>query len=186
MIRAGFITALLAGAAAAEERILPFPIALGGAFSLVDDAGEARSEAAPDADLQLLFFGYASCQQICSAALPLMGAAAEELAADGITAVPVMVTVDPERDRPGTMGAKLTAHHPAFEGLTGTGEELQAVYDLFAVEKEVLFREPDGAPVYAHGSHIYVLDGAGAVLTLVPPILEPERIAEIAASYVVR
>lgn len=186
MIRVALVAALLAGAAEAEGQAAPFPIALGGAFTLVDDDGLARSEAAPDADLQLLFFGYANCEQICSAALPLMGAAADMLARDGIAAVPVMVTVDPERDRPGTMGAKLTPHHPAFEGLTGTGDALQSVYDLFAVEKEVLFHEPDGAPVYAHGSHIYVLDGAGEVLTLVPPILAPERVAEIASSYVAR
>ncbi|SFD57104.1 SCO family protein [Roseivivax sediminis] len=175
------LVVLTLGTARAET---PFPIALGGSFTLTDDNGAARTEAAEGADLQLLFFGYANCEQICSAALPLMGGAVDRLTEAGLAAVPVMVTVDPGRDRVGTMSATLAAHHPAFVGLTGTEAELQSVYDLFGVEKEILFRDPAGAPVYAHGSHIYLLDGAGRFLTLLPPILAPERLAEIAQGYI--
>ncbi|SLN51505.1 SCO1/SenC [Roseivivax jejudonensis] len=187
MIRALALLALLStGAAAAETAPAPFPITLGGPFTLVDDSGATRTERAPGADVQLLFFGYAICEQICSAALPLMGAAADMLARDGIAAVPVMVTIDPERDAVGTMGAKLRLHHPEFVGLTGDAAALAATRDLFGVEIEVLFHDPAGAPVYAHGSHIYLLDGDGGFLTLVPPILAPDRVADIAARYVTR
>ncbi|MBC7156056.1 MAG: SCO family protein, partial [Rhodobacteraceae bacterium] len=45
------------------------------------------------------------------------------------------------------------------------------------------FEDPEYGPVYAHGSHVYLLDPAGEVLTLLPPILGPARMAEIAAGY---
>ncbi|QFS84042.1 hypothetical protein FIU97_14905 [Roseivivax sp. THAF40] len=180
---------LAAGGAGAETPApagLPFPIALGGPFTLTDQSGAPRTEAAPEADLQLLFFGYANCRSICAVALPTMAAATDMLVEQGFEARPVMITVDPDHDTVATIGPPLHNHHPDFEGLTGMPAELQPVYDLFAVEHEVLFTEPSGQPVYAHGSHIYLLDGTGAFLTLVPPILGPERIAEIAARYVVR
>ncbi|MCE0505313.1 SCO family protein [Roseivivax sp. GX 12232] len=164
----------------------PFPLALGGPFALTDQTGTRRTERAPGADLQLLFFGYANCEAICSVALPRMGGAVTALAEDGLTARPVMITVDPARDRVETIGPPLTRHHPAFLGLTGSPEELAAVYKAFGVEAEVLFHDPGGHPVYAHGSHIFLLDGAGKVLTLVPPILSAERLAEIAQSYLPR
>lgn len=177
--------AFMASGAAADTPA-PFPIALGGPFTLTDQSGATRTEAAPEADLQLVFFGYANCRSICAVALPTMAAATDALVAQGLNARPVMITVDPDHDTVATIGPPLHDHHPDFEGLTGTLAELQPVYDLFAVEHEVLFTEPSGQPVYAHGSHIYLLDGTGDFLTLVPPILGPERIAEIAASYVAR
>ncbi|SIS97178.1 protein SCO1/2 [Roseivivax lentus] len=178
---------LAAGGAASETPApAPFPIALGGPFTLTDQSGAPRTEAAPGADLQLVFFGYANCRSICAVALPTMAAAADTLAAGGIDARPVMITVDPDHDTVATIGPPLARFHPAFEGLTGSAADLKPVYDLFAVEHEVLFTDPSGQPVYAHGSHIYLLDGDGAFLTLLPPILGLDRIAEIAKGYVRR
>ncbi|MHA6325103.1 SCO family protein [Roseivivax sp. CAU 1753] len=173
-------------AAGAPSSAAPFPIELGGAFTLTDQDGAPRTEAAPGSDLQLLFFGYANCRSICAVALPLMAEATHQLEAAGVDARPVMITVDPEQDRVDTIGAPLAAFHPAFEGLTGSAAALQTVYDLFAVPHEVLFIEPSGQPVYAHGSHIYLLDGKGSLLTLLPPILSGHRLAEVAAGYVAR
>ncbi len=182
------VVAMLAAPAAADpaaapEPADPFPVALGGPFVLTDHTGAPRSEAAPGADLQLLFFGYANCEQICSAALPLMAGAVDRLAREGLRAVPVMITVDPERDTVAALGPALAKHHRDFVGLTGPEAELARVRALFGVETEVLFHDPEGAPVYAHGSHVYLLDATGKVLTLLPPVLSPDRMAAIAARY---
>lgn len=162
---------------------VPLPFDLGGAFILTDQNGAPRGERDPEGAFQLLFFGYANCQSICSVALPLMADVTDGLAAMGIGATPVMVTVDPARDTVEAMGPALVAHHPAFVGLTGTEAELAPVYDLFGVQKTVVFEDPELGPIYAHGSHIYLLDGAGTVLTLLPPILSAARLTEIAAAY---
>ena len=172
------LAAALPGAAQGE-----LPFRLGGAFRLTDQHGAPRSEADPEGRLQLLFFGYANCPSICSVALPTMAAAVDLLAAEGIEAVPVMITVDPARDTPAAMGPPLAAIHPGFVGLTGDAAALAAVQRLFQVESKVVFTDPERGPIFAHGSHVYLLDGRGKVLTLMPPILTPERTAEIVASY---
>lgn len=162
---------------------LPLPFDLGGTFTLTDQSGETRSEADPDGALQLVFFGYANCPSICAVALPLMGEVTAALNADGIAATPVMITVDPARDTVETIGPPLAAFHEDFVGLTGTEDELQVVYDLFNIEKEVVFEDPEHGEIFAHGSHIYLLDGDGTFLTLLPPILSADRLSEIAAAY---
>ncbi|WP_232822995.1 SCO family protein [Oceanibium sediminis] len=161
----------------------PFPLKLGGPFRLTDQAGHPRGAADPEGRLQLVFFGYANCQSICSVALPLMAEITDRLAAEGVPLAPVMITVDPARDTVETMAALLTLDHPDFIGLTGTEAELEPVYKLFSVEKSVVFDDPVHGPVYAHGSHIYLMDAEGGFLTLIPPILSAERAAEIVLSY---
>ena len=177
------LIALFAGGMAAAGSAPPLPFAVGGPFELTDHTGATRTEADPDGLPQLLFFGYANCQQICSAALPLMADAADDLAADGINLRLVMITVDPARDTVDDIGPPLAAIRPGFIGLTGTEEALQVAYDAFNVEKEELFYDPEYGPVFAHGSFIYLLDGAGEVLTLLPPILTPEEVARIVAAH---
>lgn len=162
---------------------LPLPFDLGGDFTLTDQTGQTRTQADPDGAFQLLFFGYANCPSICSVALPLMGEVTEALGDQGIAATPVMITVDPKRDTVETIGPPLAEHHADFVGLTGSEDDLQAVYDLFRVEKEVVFEDPELGPIFAHGSHIYLLDGDGTFLTLLPPILSADRLSDIAAAH---
>lgn len=170
-----------ASAHAAEG--LPLPFELGGAFALTDQHGQRRTQVDPEGHLQLLFFGYANCQQICSVALPQMAGIATGLAAQGVAITPVLITVDPARDTVGRMGAALAKLHPDFVGLTGDEAALAQAYALFAVENALVFTDPATGPVYAHGSFLYLLDGQGRFLTVLPPILSDERIMEIIAGY---
>jgi len=181
MIRALALVLVLPGVALAEAPRLPFDV--GGAFALTDQHGDERTQADPDGRAQLLFFGYANCQQICSAALPLMADIADELAASGLEITPVMITVDPNRDTVAEIGPPLASLHPDFVGLTGTHVQLQVAYDAFSVEIRHIFDDPEYGPIYAHGSFIYLLDGKGAVLALLPPILPAERAAAIARTH---
>lgn len=162
---------------------LPLPFDLGGAFSLTDQTGKTRTEADPQGRMQLLFFGYANCEAICSVALPLMADVTDLLAARAIEAVPVMITIDPVRDTIGKLGPALTRHHDDFVGLTGSDEALAEAYKLYAIEREVAFVDPELGPVFAHGSHIYLLDGEGQFLTLLPPVLSADRLTEIVAGF---
>lgn len=101
----------------------------------------------------------------------------------GIRTSPILITVDPERDTPEAMRAPLANLSPDMIGLTGTEEELAAVRKLFQVEAKVVFDDPELGPVFAHGSFIYLLNGEGKLLTLIPPIMSPDQGAEIVARY---
>jgi len=95
MIRFAAFLTLLAAPAVAES---PFPLAIGGPYDLTNQYGQPHSQVDPDGRAQLLFFGYANCQQICSAALPMMADIADLVAEAGHDVTPVMITVDPARD----------------------------------------------------------------------------------------
>lgn len=171
-----------------EEALKAAPTALpwevGGPFELVDHTGAVRTQADPDGKYQLLFFGYASCPGICSAALPLMADAVAALEEDDVEMSALVVTIDPKLDSVETMGPSLAKVSDDLLGLTGTPEALDVAYEAYKVEFEHLFDDPEHGPIYSHGSFIYVLDPEGEVLTQVPPVLPPEQVSAIVRKYV--
>lgn len=179
MIRLATALILCTGVASAQD----LTDGLGGAFTLIDQTGTQRTEADPDGLHQLVFFGYANCQEICSAALPLMATTVEMVTEAGGGLRPVMITVDPVRDTPEAMAEALAVFHPDFVGLTGTEAALRTAYEAYEVEFEELFVDPFYGTVFSHGSFIYLLDGSGEVLTLLPPVIGPEMMAQIIQGY---
>lgn len=171
---------LLAGPLWAQSTL---PFDLGGPFTLTDQHGQTRTEADPEGEAQLLFFGYANCPGICSAALPMMAEVTDLAMEAGYGLRPVMITVDPARDSVETLAAPLTRHHPRFIGLTGTEEALQVAYDAYSVSHSLAYEDPTYGPVYSHGSFIYLLNSEGQVLTLIPPVFDAARVTEIVLSY---
>ncbi len=174
---------LLASNAGTAHAAGPLPFDVGGAFDLVDQHGAHRDQSDPDGRAQLLFFGYANCLGICSAAMPMMANATDLLANLGLPVRPVMITIDPTRDKVASMGGPMAALHPDFIGLTGSDTALAQAYGAFLVEKSLAYVDPEYGPVYAHGSFVYLLDAQGAVLTLFPPVLDAERVAGIVRGY---
>lgn len=184
-MRAGVaaLLAVLAGPVGAAEPPAPLPIEIEVRFDLVDHTGRAVTEADYRGRPIAIFFGYASCEAICSVALPRLGAALDLLGEEAAGLAPLVITVDPGRDTVETMGPALARWHPRLVGLTGSEAALAAARAAFQVEAEVVTVDPAGDPIYAHGSFIYLAGPDGRVRTLLPPILAPERMAEIIAAH---
>ncbi|MDD9910744.1 MAG: SCO family protein [Ahrensia sp.] len=161
-----------------------FPSLKTGDFQLVNHLGEKRRSANPNGEYQLLFFGYARCKAICSAALPSMAEATDLLKAMGYDITPVLVTVDPERDTVEALRDAVPKMHTKMVGLTGTDDALSKAYEAFQITKTFVFEHPDEGAVYTHGSNIFLLSPEGDFRTLLPPITSPVRIAEIVAGYI--
>ncbi len=162
---------------------LPFPVEIRPHFALTDQTGRAVTEADFAGRPMAVFFGYASCESICTVALPAVGAALDILGERGAEIVPLMITVDPARDTPEAMARKLPEYSQRLIGLTGSGAALAEARAAFQVEATEVARTPEGAPVYAHGSFIYLVGRDGMVVSVLPPILSPERIAELMAKH---
>ena len=160
----------------------PFPADIRPKFRLTDQTGREVTEADFAGRPMAIFFGYASCQAICSVALPQLGAALDLLGERAATLAPILITVDPARDTPESMRATLPKWHPRLIGLTGSEAALADARAAFQVEAKKVFDGPEG-PVYAHGSFIYLFDRNHRLSTLLPPILGPERMAEIIGEY---
>jgi protein SCO1 len=159
---------------------------IGGDFDLTDQYDNRRRRADFAGRNVLLFFGYAQCESICSAAIPLMSQVLDRLGERGKAIDLVLITVDPERDTPEGLRDGLAKYDPRFIGLTGTREALEPVWNAFQISTKEVSRDSHGQPVFAHGSFIYLLGPQGEVKTLLPPVLSPERIQAIVQSYLPR
>jgi len=166
---------------------LPFGANIGGSFDLIDHFGNARQLEDYRGKHVLIFFGYANCLAICSAALPLMGDAINLLGkAEQEKLVALMITVDPKNDTPDFMRKKLAEYHPALVGMTGSEGALADVRSKFQVRSEFVGEDIEGKPIYNHGSFIYLLGQDGEFQTLIPPILGPEQMAKIIQKYITK
>ena len=111
---------------------------IGGPFTLTDTKGNAVTDATLLAKPALIYFGYASCPDVC----PLDNARNTEavalLAAQGLDMTPVFITVDPTRDTQ----AVLADYAENFEGLLAlTGSQAQT--DAAAKTYKVYFQMPE-------------------------------------------
>lgn len=156
---------------------------IGGDFDLVDQDGRQRRLADFAGRHVLLFFGYANCESICSAAIPLMSQTLDSLGQDRPPVELVMITVDPERDTPEGLRQGLAKYDPRLIGLTGSREKLEAAWKAFSINVALAGSGWNGGEILSHGSFLYLLGPDGKVLTLVPPILAPEQSAKIVRSY---
>jgi len=180
----GVTHATTAQAAAHEAgAALPFPIAITPRFALIDQTGRAVTQADFAGRPMVIFFGYANCEAICSVALPSLAAALDLLGPEGAEIAPILITVDPARDTPAAMARRLAQTHPRLIGLTGSEAALAEARAVFQVEARQVAETPEGAPLYAHGSFIYLVGRDGVVKSLLPPILSPERMAELMRKY---
>ncbi len=171
------------GAAQGAGAALPFPIEIRPRFALIDQTGRAVTQADYAGRPMAIFFGYANCEAICSVALPSLAAALDLLGPEGAEIAPILITVDPARDTPAAMARRLAEYHPRLIGLTGSEAALAEARAAFQVEARQVAETPEGAPLYAHGSFIYLVGRDGVVKSLLPPILSPERIAELMRKY---
>ena len=162
---------------------LPFPVDITAEFDLIDQTGRPVTQADYAGKPMAIFFGYANCEAICSVALPRLGQALDLLGdkVDGLA--PLLITVDPVRDTPEKIGPALARWHPKLRGLTGSEAALAKAREAFQVETALVGEDAEGRPIYSHGSFIYLIGGDGKVLTLLPPILGPERMAQILKGY---
>ena len=149
---------------------------IGGPFSLLDPAG--RRVALDDfrGKLVLLYFGFASCPDVCPTDLAIIGQALRGLGAAAGEVQPVFVTLDPQRDTPALLREYAAAFHPRFVALTGTEDEIRRV----ATDFKVFYEKVDlpGTDTYAidHTAYTFLLDRAGRFVILFPPGTPAERL----------
>ncbi|MFC7540497.1 SCO family protein [Siccirubricoccus deserti] len=103
---------------------LPQGMALGGAFTLVDQTGRTVTERDYAGRWMLIYFGYSFCPDVCPTELGVMTTAIDQLGPVGEQVVPVFITVDPQRDTPAHLADYVSRFHPRLQGLTGTPEQV--------------------------------------------------------------
>ncbi len=135
---------------------------LGGDFTLTDHRGEEFHLADLDGQIRLLFFGFASCPDVCPMTLSklvevygLLG----EPARDAVTTL--FVSVDPERDTPERMATYLGYFDLPTVGLTGGDEQIAKVARQFGASFERSESDSAAGPQISHSAYLYLIDREG-------------------------
>ncbi|TNF32611.1 MAG: SCO family protein [Gammaproteobacteria bacterium] len=112
------------------------------AFALVDSNGQPFTQDSLKGHWTLLFFGYASCPDVCPTTLFTLGQWYRQMQEHryGEDLRIVMVSVDPARDTPQVLKPYVAHFHPDFLGVTG---EFLTIHK-FAREMGVAFQKVPG------------------------------------------
>jgi len=161
---------------------LPQGIALGGAFSLTDQTGQAVTERDYAGRWMLVYFGYAFCPDVCPTELGTMAAAMDSLGAAAERVTPVFISVDPQRDTPAALADYVPRFHPRLQGLTGTPEQIAEVARRYRVYYARVQRPDMTDYLMDHSSFIYLVGPDARVRSLFRPELRPEAIAAAIAA----
>ena len=151
---------------------------LGGPIQLTSPRGDFRlaevsmGEAAPpDATpVVALYFGYTQCPDVCPMTLAALRQVLTELPASAAArVVPVLVSLDPERDTPARLATYAGHFGPRFIGVTGSDTELAEIARRYGVSHRRV-DAPDSALGYTvdHGAALYLVSAQGRIYDRIP------------------
>ena len=163
--------------------------AIGGDFTLLDEAGRTVTNASYAGQWRLMYFGYTFCPDVCPTdAAKLAGGFRLFEAADAKRAArvqPLFVTVDPARDTPAALRTFTDAFHPRFTGLTGTQEQVASALKTFRVYANKVEGSAPDSYLMDHFAAIYLFDPAGKpVAFLAGPDASAEKVRDMLGTYV--
>jgi cytochrome oxidase Cu insertion factor (SCO1/SenC/PrrC family) len=151
---------------------------VGGPFELTDQDGNKVTDQTYKGKLMLIYFGFTYCPDACPTALGVMSAALDQLDVAAERVVPILITVDPERDTAPVLKDYVSNFHPRMVGLTGTPEQVAQVAKAYRVFYQKASGATGGDYLMDHTLLIYLMDGDGKYVTHFGPDAKPEQIAD--------
>jgi len=130
---------------------------IGATFELTDHAGKPFQSSALAGQPYAIFFGFTHCPDVCPTTLLEMSNNLARLGPDGDRLKVVFVTVDPERDTPGQLGAYLASFDQRIIGLTGSEDKIAAVARGWNAFHDKI-PEGDGRFEIVHSAYVYLMD----------------------------
>ena len=150
---------------------------VGGDFTLTDAHGRQVSLRDFRGKLVLLYFGYATCPDVCPTDLAEIGKALRALGPAARSIQPLFVTLDPAHDTQAVLREYARAFHPRLVALTGSPDEVGAVAGAYKVFHEKVPLPGAAGYTIDHSAFIYLLDRDGRYLGIYPPGTRAERLA---------
>lgn len=147
-------------------------------LTLPDHAGQQRSLSDFSGKAIIVFFGYASCPDVCPTMLAKLAEVMKTLGDDASRVQVLFVTVDPERDSAERLKEFVPWFYPTFLGLRGDAVQTRAAteeFRVFAAKKQV---SGEMGYVIDHSTGAYVFDPAGRLRLYVK---DASSVADIAA-----
>lgn len=133
-------------------------------FALSGAGGKTVTSESLRGKTVLLFFGYASCPDICPTTMAQLSNVLQQLGDQAGQVRIVFVSVDPHRDTPDMLQAYVDAFNKQAIGVTGTEKQIADLARRYRVAYQIEKpRAGDGADVYdvTHSRGVYIFDGRG-------------------------
>ncbi len=128
-----------------------------------------------------VYFGYASCPDICPTSLSTMASAMKRLLKEEAEQVQVVfISVDPERDTPAMLEEYAKYFYPTFTGVTGTPEAIKEVASRYEGTHYARLDDNGSAMGYSvgHTSFFYFFDRHGNFSSRQDHSMNPDATAE--------
>ena len=111
----------------------------------------------------VLFFGYASCPDICPTTMVQLSQVMHELGPEAKNVRILFVSVDPHRDTPDKLQAYVDTFDKHAIGLTGTEKQIADVARRYRVSYQIEKPKPGQGDNYevSHSRGIYIFDAQG-------------------------
>lgn len=112
----------------------------------------------------LLFFGYASCPDICPTTMAQLSEVIEKLGDDARDVRIVFISVDPHRDTPDVLQAYVDAFNKSAIGLTGDEKEVADLARRYRIAYQIEKPKPgDNPEIYdvTHSRGVFIFDNQG-------------------------
>ncbi len=157
--------------------------AIGGPFELVNARGETVTDADVITEPSILYFGYTFCPDICPYDTARNAQAVDLLAEQGISATPVFITIDPERDTPEVVGEFASYVHPKMVGLTGSADQIKAASKAY----RTYYKKQDSIDEYYlvdHSTMSYLVLPEHGFVEFFRRETTPEQMAETTACFI--
>jgi len=146
-------------------------------FALTDAEGREFRLSDQRGRSVLLFFGYASCPDVCPTTLTEFKRVGTLLGSQADRVRFVFISVDPERDTPEKMLAYARAFDPAFIGLSGPEEQLAKIWRDYGVVQQKEETGSAGGYFVTHTARAFAVDPARNLRMTFPFDADPTDIA---------
>ncbi len=112
----------------------------------------------------LMFFGYASCPDICPTTMAQLSEVIAKLGQDAKDVRIVFISVDPHRDTPDMLQAYVDAFNKNAIGLTGTEEQIRSLARNYRIAYQIEKPKPGDNPDFydvTHSRGVFIFDNQG-------------------------
>lgn len=132
-------------------------------FTLDGAGGKTYSEKDFEGKTVMLFFGYASCPDICPTTMAQLSQVMDQLGSQADQARIIFISVDPHRDTADVLQAYVDIFDEHAIGLTGSEKQIAAVARRYRVAYQIEKPRGDDSDSYevAHSRGIYIFDPSG-------------------------
>ncbi len=142
-------------------------------FALTDESGQPFTLAEMKGRPTLVFFGFTHCPDVCPTTLARLAHITKQSGVPDLRVL--LVSVDPERDKPELLEKYVHAFDPQFKGVTGDVTQIERIAREFGVAVQRVNLGSDYT--VDHSAAVFLMDAQARRVAVFTPPFEIEPVA---------